>query len=235
MRQSFLVLFIAGSVLLSAVDARAETQYISDRLLVSLRDAPSDQYTPLDTLASNTPVEVLGEEGRYVHVRTEKGLEGYIPAQYLMQETPGPVVIGRLRSRIAEYEKQVATLREQLREEKGDLAETLQSEQAKVRQLQQELAEAREELATVNSELASVRERYEQLQKNAENVVEITQERDRLDTRVNELLGEIQVLEKENDTLLRSGVIKWFVAGGGVFFVGWISGKVSRKKKGAFG
>lgn len=234
MRQLFLALVVAGALVLPAAEGLAETQYISDRLLVSLRDAPSDQYTPLDTLSSNTAVEVIGKEGRFVHVRTKKGIEGYIPDQYLTEDTPGPIVIRRLKSQLAEYKQRVETLKGQLREEKGDLAGTLQSEQQKVEQLRKELEQVRTELAETKRELASTRKSYEQLKKDASQVVEIRRERDRLDSKVNELLRDIKALEKENDTLLRTGVIKWFLAGGGVFFIGWILGKVSRKKKQGF-
>ncbi|HKL49476.1 MAG TPA: TIGR04211 family SH3 domain-containing protein [Desulfuromonadales bacterium] len=234
MRQFFLVLFIVGSVLSSVADSQAETQYISDRLIVSVRDSPREQYTPLASLASNQPVEVLGKEGRFVHVRTEKGVEGYIPEQYLTDETPSPILVRRLKAEIARYERQVATLKDQLQEEQGDLAAQLQSERKKVRQLQKELADAKSNLKTVEEELASTRQSYEQLQEDAEQVVEITRERDRLRSEVDDMQEEIVALEQENDTLLRTGAIKWFLAGGGVFLVGWILGKVSRKKKGRF-
>ncbi|MFO7983673.1 MAG: TIGR04211 family SH3 domain-containing protein [Desulfuromonadales bacterium] len=234
MRQLFLVLFIVGSVLLASTQSRAETQYISDRLVVSVRDVPGDQFTPVDSLASDEPVEVLGEEGRFVHVRTEEGVEGYIPEQYLTDETPSPIVIRRLEGEIARYKEQVATLKDQLQKEQGDLAAQLQSEQEKVRQLQETLAETEGELETVREELAKTSQSYEQLKDDAGRVVEITRERDRLKAEVSDMRQEIEALEKENDTLLRTGAIKWFLAGGGVLLAGWILGKLSRKKKGRF-
>ena len=46
-----------------------------------------------------------------------------------------------------------------------------------------------------------------------------------------QLTAEVQILRDENLSLKRSGVIKWLLAGGGVFFFGWIIGKISRKRK----
>lgn len=234
MRQLFLVLFIAGSVLLGVTDGQAETQYISDHLVVSVRDAPSDQYTSVTSLESDEPVEVLGKEGRFVHVRTEKGVEGYIPEQYLTAETPNPIVISRLEAENDRYKEQVATLKDQLQREQGDLAAQLQSEQERVMQLEETLGDTEGELETVREELARTRQSYEQLQEDAEEVVEITSERDRLKAEVSDMRQEIEALEEENDTLLRTGAIRWFLAGGGVLLAGWILGKLSRRKKGRF-
>jgi SH3 domain protein len=38
-------------------------------------------------------------------------------------------------------------------------------------------------------------------------------------------------LRTENDNLIEKRMIYWFLAGAGVFFFGWMSGKLSRKKK----
>jgi len=42
---------------------------------------------------------------------------------------------------------------------------------------------------------------------------------------------ETESLRKENSHLKRLQILWWFLAGGGVFFVGWITGRVSRKKR----
>ena len=55
------------------VPAGAETRYVSDELLLSLRAAPSPGARVLDYLRSDTPLEVLGEEGEFVRVRTPEG------------------------------------------------------------------------------------------------------------------------------------------------------------------
>jgi SH3 domain protein len=233
-RQCFLLIFVAVAVLATVADGLAETQYVSDRLIVSLRDVPQDQYTSLTTLASDAPVELLGEEGRFKHVRTEEGLEGYIPAQYLTDETPKPIIIKRLQSEVDRYKQQVAALKAQLREEKGGLAETLESEQAKAQKSQKDLEEVRQRLASAQKELTATRENYAQLQKDAKNVVKIAQERNQLNETIGNLQEQLAMLEQENNTLLRTGVIKWFLAGGGVFFIGWLVGKISRKKKRGF-
>jgi len=38
-------------------------------------------------------------------------------------------------------------------------------------------------------------------------------------------------LRQENERLSRTGMIRWFLAGAVVLLVGWMVGRVSRKKK----
>ncbi|MDY7031486.1 MAG: SH3 domain-containing protein, partial [Thermodesulfobacteriota bacterium] len=45
--------------------AHGDTRYVSDMLILNLRDRPGKGYKVITRLYSNTPVEVLGESGRY--------------------------------------------------------------------------------------------------------------------------------------------------------------------------
>lgn len=74
-------------------------------------------------------------------------------------------------------------------------------------------------------------EKYETLLAQAENVVEIAAERDQLLQKNKILEADVTELREENDSLSDSRMVKWFLAGGGVFFFGWIIGKISRKKR----
>jgi SH3 domain protein len=60
--------------------------------------------------------------------------------------------------------------------------------------------------------------------------VAITNERDLLKETNEKLAAEVQALTAENSDLLRTGALRWFLAGGGVLFLGWLIGKASRKK-----
>ena len=41
----------------------------------------------------------------------------------------------------------------------------------------------------------------------------------------------VAVFSEKNEKLIAARMVKWFLAGGGVFFFGWIIGKISRKKR----
>ena len=76
-----------------------------------------------------------------------------------------------------------------------------------------------------------ITEKYNTLIAQAENVVEIAQERDQLLQKNKKLTTGIKNSRKKIKKHADSRMIKWFLAGGGVFFFGWLIGKISRKKR----
>jgi SH3 domain protein len=221
MRNVILILLL-GFFVLPAGRALAATQYVSDQLTITLRRGEGDQYKILKMLKTGTPVEIL-QEGTAGHlfVRTSDGTEGWVQKQFLTTETPKPIVISRL-------EKERERLREQVKQ-----LETRQVE------LTTELENARKDraggdaaFADLQKELDKVRAEYADLQTKAADVVELAAERDRLKVRSDQLSVEVDQLRQENENMLFTGAVKWFLAGGGVLLVGVMLGKTSRKKKG---
>ena len=112
-RKPSLMFFFSLLILLSAQagTAQAERRYVSDTLIITLREAPNSDGRALRTLRTGAPVEVLEESGRYLRVQTEAGEEGWVAEQYITPETPKPIIIAqlkdemnRLREKIKGYE-----------------------------------------------------------------------------------------------------------------------------------
>lgn len=221
MRKVILILLL-GLFVLPTGRAIAATQYVSDQLMITLRTGEGDQYRILKMLKAGTPVEILQEGTKgHLFVRTSDGTEGWVQKQFLTTETPKSIVIARL-------EKERQRLREQL--------EKLETRQV---ELTTELENARKDraggdaaFADLQKELNEVREEYADLQTKSADVVELAAERDRLEALSTKLSGEVEQLRQENENILFTGAVKWFLAGGGVLLAGWILGKTSRKKKG---
>jgi len=220
----YLLLFCCCLVPLSATIASAETRYVIDMLIVTVRDNNSDNYQILETLPTAAPVEVLAEDKNFVKVRTEKGTVGYISKQYITSETPKKIVIARLEKQVSQLQGQLDTQKQDCREQ----TELASSSQMKIESTNQELTTVRRQLDQVSKEYAS-------LQEQSKNVVALATERDHLASENTRLASELSVLQAENSSFHRSNIIQWFLAGGGVFFGGWLVGKISRKKKRGFG
>ncbi len=219
--KNFMTAAVCGGLLFCSVTAWAETRYISDQLVVTVRTGPGNQYQILETLKTDSPIEILEESKEYVKGRTKKGTEGYILKQYVTTSLPKTIQINRL-------EKEKASLQQQLKnqqEERQQQAGLASSEKAKVTALSTDLQQVRGELETVSKEYAELKER-------SEGVLELTSERDQLLEENQRISGELSVLQEENKDFHRSNMIQWFLAGGGVFFFGWLIGKISRKKRG---
>ncbi|MFO7831313.1 MAG: TIGR04211 family SH3 domain-containing protein [Desulfuromonadaceae bacterium] len=189
--------------------AAAETRYVADQLVITLREGMGNEYRVLRTLRTDTPMEVLGEQGRYLHVRLADGTEGYVLKQYISTKRPKS-------QRIKELEAEVERLTAQA-EEHADVVAEAEQARAEVELLQEEL-QAKEE------ELAEIREL-------SDNALMLDKERKRLQHELDAAQKELNKLQKENRTMLSTVSVKWFLAGGGTLFAGWIMGKLSRRKK----
>ena len=214
----------------------AETAYVSDQLLITFRQGKSTEHKILKTLKTGTPLEIMErQEGEnYVKVRLQSGEEGYVLSQYLSSETPKPILISRL-------EKQIEKIREQLAQaiaKRSEASREFNAAQAKQTKKEDELAgridELNRTLAKTNKDLQAVTVKYNTLVDNSGKIVEITNDRARLKKANEKLSSAVQILNQENSELKSTDAIKWFLAGGGVLFFGWMIGRISRKKRGRF-
>ena len=76
--------------------------------------------------------------------------------------------------------------------------------------------------------LAEFQGKYETLRQEAGNVVKLQQERDQLALANQQLTTELTTLRSERDA--GTGMIQWFLAGGGVQLWGWLIGRLPGKK-----
>jgi len=213
--------------------AAAETLYVSDQLLITLRRGKSTEHKILKTLKTGAPLEILErEEGEeYVKVRLQSGEEGYVLSQYLTSDTPKPILISQLEKKVQEIQRQLAQAEAKRAEASRGLNAVQEKQTRKEAELNGKIEELNRALVKNKEELQIVTVKYKTLVGNSGKVMEITDELDRLQKSNIKLSAEVQSLTTENDDLLRTGMIKWFLAGSGVFFFGWLIGKISREKR----
>jgi SH3 domain protein len=196
-----------------------------------MREGKGNEYKIIKTLKAGTPLEIIEESEQYLKVRTESGSEGWVLKQYVTEETPKPEIIAglkkeiaRLNTKIEEYKKDKESLLDELKTAKSD-------HNNKIRDLQQNVSASRGEAEQIYKDFKETTEKYNALLKDAKEVVLLVKERDNIKASNRELQTKTEQLQKENNGLKQSQRIWWFFAGGGVFFVGWIVGKISRQKK----
>jgi SH3 domain protein len=209
----------------------AKTQYVSDQLIITLREGEGNEYKIIKMLKTGTPLEIIEESELYLKVRTESGSEGWVLKQYVTEEIPKPEIIAglekkidRLNIEIEQYKKDKESLQDELKTAKSD-------HNNKIRDLQQIVSASKGKAEQTSRDLKEVTEKYNALLKDSKDVVFLVKERDNIKTSNSELQTKTEQLQKENDELKQLQMIWWFVAGGGVFFVGWIIGKISRQKR----
>ncbi len=211
----FILTFAAG-----VHHASAETQYVSDSIVITMRAGKGDQYKVIRTLGTGTPIEVLEEDARYLKVRIQDGTEGWVLKRYISSRKPKNLIISDLENQTDRLRNDLAALEKERNALKNEL-----------RTFRKNLKAAKKEGAILAKKLQWMTARYDTLAEESKNVTELIDERNRLQAENDRLSEESSRLMRENERHKRNEKIKWFLAGGGVFFVGWISGKLSRKKK----
>lgn len=220
MKNSFAFILFGFLFLVTATSLYAETRYISDQLIVTVRSGKGNQYKILETLPTATPVKVLEEGKNYVKVVTQKGTEGYIQRHYVSATLPKKIKIQQLTKEIAVLQRQLETQQQSVRA----FQDTTGEQQNRMTELSAQLDQA---LLTLKKK----EEVYQDLRNKSENVLNLSTQNERLAEDNNLLNSELLVLREENQNFHRSNMIQWFLAGAGVFFGGWLIGKISRKKK----
>lgn len=200
--------------------AFAESRYVDDHLIITMRTGKANTYQILRTIPSGTQLELLQVDGEYSRVRTPDGVEGWVLSQYL---TKTPIA----RVRLAKAEKQL----ERLRQEKQQLEQQLASLQAEKSTLAKEHTDLGNETEQLRGELDKLREV-------AAHPVELAQQNQELSDKVSNLNKQLELVQQANDELKDHSRRDWFLAGGGVLFGGILLGlllpMLRRKKRGMF-
>jgi len=207
--------------------AAAVTRYVSDQLVITLRQGKGTDYKILKTLKTGTPVQVLEDGDTYLKVRTADGTEGYVLTQYISNDPPKALLVNELKRDNIELKNTKDNLQSQLEEAQAKYVREFSQLNKKAAAVSQDLQQAQEREAVIT-------EKYNTLVTESENIVQTTKERDELRKANTKLQAEVKELRAENKKISDSRMIKWFLAGGGVFLLGWLIGKISRKRRSRF-
>ena len=211
--------------------AAAETRYVVDSLVITVRELPDSASTRIKNLVTDTEFEVLEESGEYSKVRLKDGSEGYVKTRYTTTATPKSVLIDKLTRKNRQLQKQYDELMASLGEQETDSITRQKELQWTLDELKKELAELTTANTQLESDLGNLTKEHTTLKNNADNVVQIVNQSDKFRAENERLLIEFESLQGENAMLLRTAVIKWVLTGAGILFIGWIMGKASRNKR----
>ncbi len=210
-------------LLLFATPALAETRYVSDQLIVTVRSGKGNDFKILETVPTATPVKIVEEGKHYVKVITPKGTEGYISRRYISKQLPKKTQIKQLNQELTRLQQQLTTQQQNINGSKNEVG----AHKTQIKELTAQLSKTRQEFKNVSAD-------YKALLNTSENVLNISAENKQLIEETNLINSELLVLREENKNFHRSNMIQWFLAGGSVFFGGWLIGKISRKKQRRF-
>ena len=235
MRYITIVLILAAlAVCVSVLPATADTRYVGDELVITLRAGKSSQHKIIKTLKTGTALEVLEEDETYLKVRIQDGSEGYVLRQYVSSDPPKTQRIAELEKLNSNLQKKYKTLETTNSDLEMQLKAYREKSGQEISDLSVKSTELEKNLEQALTGERMMAEKYDALLAQAENVVEIAEERDRLSQQNEKLQAEATTLAEKNEKLADARMIKWFLAGGGVLFLGWLIGRISRKKRSRF-
>jgi len=197
--------------------ASAETRYVVDQLIITLRTGQSNQHQILKTLPSGTALELLEDAGNYSRVRTPDGIEGWVLTQYI-SSTP------TAKQRLAAAEKRLA--------EAEALAKRLQTELDATKRRENELLNSQDKLT---QQQQSQSDELERLRRISAQPLKLEQENQQMKKDLLELENDYKLLRQEHQLLSDSSEREWFLTGAGVIILGILIGliapKFQRRKK----
>lgn len=212
-----------------AANAQAEVVYVTDRLLVLLRSEQGGGEK-IAKLFSDTPLQLLEKSGRYLKVRTEDGNEGWVEEQYTTTDPPKQTIIDSLEAEIKRLEANLT----QLSKERGPLGEQLEKSKREHAEQVKMLEENATRLQTERDELAAklqdMEAGYRDIREKSGTAVEVADQFKRLQAEYSQLEVQNKLFRQENDALQKKVNLYWFFAGAGVLFLGWIIGRIPRRR-----
>lgn len=244
--------------LLPVAAACAETRYISDQLVINIKDNIEQPYTVVAKVRSNEAVTVLEENDTHARVETEGKQVGWISKQYLTTTVPKALLVEQLRKELAAARTQgqsspgAAAPPElaEIAKERDRLRLELQSAQSRINELEAAAAHAEatpspaesaaltteiqgllDKRTQLEAEIGQLRAQFESLSDGHIDIEALAQEKDRLQQENAAKDERIAALTAENQRLSKNTMLYWFGAGALVFLAGLLSGKISSRKK----
>jgi SH3 domain protein len=226
----FLLIFaIISTITIKSVFA--DTRYVSDELIISVRDGQNQDDNVLGYIRTGTPVDVLEEKGRYLRIKTEDGLEGWVQTQYIISEKPNGRIIEDLRNEINDLNKKIEFSKNGQGSLSDKLLVTKQIYEVRIRELEQEVNINQKNTAKAKSELIELNKKYKKLLSNSENTDELIRKLKKSKKLDSKLKTEINKLKKDSQYPIKLSIIRPFLAGAGVFIVGFLLGRLARRMK----
>ena len=210
--------------------AMADTQYVSDLLIISVREGPEPDAPVLGYLRSAARVDVQEETDELMRIQTEDGLRGWVRKRFIVKDKPKAVIIMELEEKIALLEDDIKTL--QKGSNTQELTDMIKESKQQIADLTESLKNEKKRSSALQDKLTQVNATYQTLAnkegKNADTLKELAS----LKVENKVLQDKIAALPPTDATSsVLSGNMKWFLIGSGVLLLGFLIGRSIKGKR----
>lgn len=209
------VLFI--SLVMPVAHSYGKMVYVNDYIEITLRTGPSTGHKVIGMLPSGTPLELKETQELWSLVvpidGPHKGKEGWVLSRYLTASRPRSLQIDELVKENEKLKNQIADYTRQIEE------------------LSNELSSIRQELNLTKNALQETKNNYQLLQTESTDFLNLKKKYEELKQKFSVVNVNYEKISQENAKLRQSQNIKWFLAGSGVFFGGWLIGILTGRRQ----
>jgi SH3 domain protein len=222
------MLVIILSLSLFYTPSIAETRYVSDLLIISIREGQADDSAIIGYLKSDTPVDVIEENDRFVNVKTPDNLVGWVKKKFLVSEKPKTIIIEELKARINDLEDKIILL--QRNPDTGAQEDITAELQSKIDVLHEDINSQKQTVSKLENALRQANKKYRSLLESQKQNPDATKELQAFKEKNQELILALQKAKQKPESTFLSKNIRWFLTGAGVLILGFILGRSLRRK-----
>ena len=200
-------------IIYAAIPVQAKIMYVTDVLKVTLRTGPSIENKIIRIVESGQKVEVVELGQEWSLVRLVDGKEGWTLNRYLIPNETNKLKLERLDSEHSNLKAKFKTIFE---------------ENSKLKTDNKKLDSA---IANTEKALNQVRKDYESLKAESAEFLTLKSNFKKTSTQLSEQTKRADELENKVKKLTLYNYIKWFLAGSGVLFAGFIIGFSTKRPR----
>ena len=200
-------------IIYAAIPVQAKSMYVTDVLKVTLRTGPNIENKIIEMVESGQRVEVVEPGQEWSLIKLFDGKEGWILNRYLIPKKTNKLKLEGLESEHSGLKTKFKKIYE---------------ENSKLKTDNKKLSSA---LAVTEKALTQVRNDYESLKASSTEFLTLKSNFKKTSTKLSEQTKRADGLEEKVEKLTFSNYIKWFLAGSGVLFVGFILGFSTKRQR----
>ena len=202
----------------------AETLYVKPSSEITMRRGQGTDFKIISVIKDGTPVELLSSADDWAQIRLESGKEGWVLKRFLSAEPP----LGE-QVQLLQRDKEVLSQTTQSLKQRAD---ALVSEKDEIEaRLSDEKEQVERQLNECVVELTTINDQFLRLQEDTADVIQTKNDLEQAEAQLADLDTQLNQLKEDNKRLRKTETLKWFLAGGGVFFGGWLIGMISRRSR----
>ena len=206
-------LFVKICIISAAIPVQGKIMYVTDVLKVTLRTGPSIENKIIRIVESGQKVEVVELGQEWSLVRLVDGKEGWTLNRYLIPNETNKLKLERLDSEHSELTTKFKKIFE---------------ENSKLETANKKLGST---LANTEKALKQVRKDYESLRADSAEFLTLKSNFKEASAQLSEQTKKADELENKVERLTLYNYIKWFLAGSGVLFAGFIIGFSTKRPR----